>query len=1125
MSILPPLTLAVLGLAACVTSAQTFPDSVPPRPTAEDPARPAAEAARRALEAGDFVEAARHFDNALWHRPTDAALLTERMAATQVEDLRLAWAHVLWASLADERGKVRVPRETKKLLPAEHPYLDRVATARAIAVAELADYVSKSARSREVGAPLLARFARTIAWDLARGAPGLWKKHGRTFELACQPRRDAYKPVIAALKRLAQDALGAGDTGTAIEAARCMRGLGAQSDFKDLKGPEPPELDLLEEQAIDTLRRARERLNQESGAPLTIEQLEEMDLEQRLAFTRDHVSFGNPGVALSETGKYRIETVCGWETLVGAATTIEMHHARLANWYGKDPFEGRPGLVRIVPEAEGLEAEGSPYWWAGGFQSGDLTVLRFNASAIPGLGRGLTHELTHRFDGGVFGGLPSWLMEGKAVWTGAAYGAMSETTFIPNHINFGTIENAMRKGYGGKDKLVELIEGTIDDYRDNYVAGYALFAYLNSWKENGRPLFADALVQYQEQVRAKGRDALGWFVSCFADGDAGRPKGIDKFAGKFATFLGGFYWLDRKPWTEQYTEKRSAEAWLRVHDFPTWQFSRNRAEPWFGQGQAARAGELLLGYGREKDAAAAFVWAFQIDEWSTARALRLADLVEKIGDKRTAWVLRNETWRRVRRDDVPNPGASPLLVAWPRVKAYLALLAEAAAHHANAGNSTTSARLAADAALYSRRLGLSAVMNVAPPAIDGRGAPFEPLARDAGWLGWEEDEFTGFEEHRVADLWYVDKDGGLHVGRHKPRDDTGQLDRRAGLRHAFTRSRDWIPPGRTRVTTRVHFTTTFVDGCIAVGWTRRDRNVRLQFSAGDYMYSIGQSESAAELDSVGASLHAVRDGESGWTGQTVNNRVEFDKPSTSFEVELLIDGALVMAFINGQLLGTYHSADGQPIEGYVGFGASFGAYRAERPTIETLDRQRVLGAADPRTIGLTLGRGGAVLRDLVLNRPVSGLPLTPRGTVVAWCPGPTEEDLDLIGDEETEVKFELRRRMFIAMRTAQSATELLWKGGYETEFVLCIPKFLADDAAERASLERELATNEISCRVVVHDKVRDLQEHGDKPTQSELPVLLFVDPVGVLRSIMSFMPGTSHLPSDLEYWLSIHRGR
>ncbi len=67
-----------------------------------------------------------------------------------------------------------------------------------------------------------------------------------------------------------------------------------------------------------------------------------------------------------------------------------------------------------MPEACGLESEGAPFWWAGGFQSGDLTVLRSAWSDVEGLGRGLTHELTHRFVHFYLPGAPRWLNEGLA---------------------------------------------------------------------------------------------------------------------------------------------------------------------------------------------------------------------------------------------------------------------------------------------------------------------------------------------------------------------------------------------------------------------------------------------------------------------------------------------------------------------------------------------------------------------------------------------------------------------------------------------------------------------------------------------------------------------------------------
>ena len=38
-------------------------------------------------------------------------------------------------------------------------------------------------------------------------------------------------------------------------------------------------------------------------------------------------------------------------------------------------------------------------------------------------------------------------------------------------------------------------------------------------------------------------------------------------------------------------------------------------------------------------------------------------------------------------------------------------------------------------------------------------------------------------------------------------------------------------------------------------------------------------------------------------------------------------------------------------------------------------------------------------------------------------------------------------------------------------------------------------------------------------------MLLFVDPVGVLRGMSPFLPSSGHLPAEMEYWLNIYRGR
>jgi hypothetical protein len=63
--------------------------------------------------------------------------------------------------------------------------------------------------------------------------------------------------------------------------------------------------------------------------------------------------------------------------------------------------------------------------------------------------------------------------------------------------------------------------------------------------------------------------------------------------------------------------------------------------------------------------------------------------------------------------------------------------------------------------------------------------PFDRPAEPLG--GWVEDGLTDYEDLRAPGHWYAAEDGALHVGRERPREGTGTMDRRAHQRHAFTR--------------------------------------------------------------------------------------------------------------------------------------------------------------------------------------------------------------------------------------------------------------------------------------------------------------------------------------------------
>jgi hypothetical protein len=646
---LPPFVVLSLAVAfARVASAQEIPLSAPLPAPLLAAREPVLVAAKKALDQGLADAARQAIVDALWYDPDsldvlDLALASPTLGKDDAALLLLRRA----AAGADAKGAFALGKPAEKLHGPYLPHVQKLEAARAAAVDELLALAKKYGKTnKELGAPVIARYLREIYLDLARGAPARDAEARTIFDEACAMRDGAHVPFVNALTKLMREAFANRKLDVALLAARSLHGLAVQAGLKDLKGPKPPDLSKARRDAADILGKIRD-LYAQTNEPLTVEQLEQMMEDDRIAFTLGHSVLSNPGVAVSPNGLYRVETICGHGTLLGAAETVEYHHRRLANWFGSDPFVGRPGIVRIVPEAVDLEVEGAPYWWVGGFQSGDITVLRFNASDIGSLGAGLTHELTHRFDGAFYPGMPAWLAEGRAVWTADSYGPIEDEQFVANKASFGTIENAMRKGYGDSTKLEKLIEGTIDDYRDNYVAGYALWVYLKTWEEpEGKRVFEPRLEEYMKTLQ--GKKPLPAFTSAFCDGKNGRPKDFKAFAQGFAEFISGFYWLDRKPFTDRYQAGGGPEGRSPIGDAPTWQFSRHRAEPWFGQEQAAQAGELLAKNGYPLEAAHALVFGQLVDEFRTDRALLLAGLLADRREPLAAFVLRHRAWFRDR---------------------------------------------------------------------------------------------------------------------------------------------------------------------------------------------------------------------------------------------------------------------------------------------------------------------------------------------------------------------------------------------------------------------------------------------------------------------------------------------
>ncbi len=1090
------------------------------------PSELAVEAGRRALDAKAIDEACSHALRALELEPrSEKALALLLDLARDDADARALWSHESAAALCDERGKLALARELAERLTPKDSSIAALASARAGAAEELAEFASgaRKAAEKSVESAVVAGWASAVGREVIHAAPSLLARHAAAFPPGFPLTAGARKATLDALEKKLGSAEASGDLERAIDLGLVLRGICAQSSFHDLEGPAAPDLSRVRGTAEAVLERSRQRLAEKRGEPWTVERLDELDGDARDAFTREHARFSNPGVATSPRSWYRIETVCGHSTLLGAAATVEDHHTRLANWYGSDPFVGRPGLVRLVAESAGLESEGAPFFWVGGFQAGDVTTLRMSIGTIEGLGRGLTHELTHRFDGALYPGIPSWLAEGRAVWTGAAYANIEDTGFVANHASFGTIDDARYRGYGGRDKLADLVAGTIEDYRDNYVAGYALYVYLNTWYDTpGKPLYRAQLERYMKSRAGDRRTPMAAFEAHFCDGKEGRPKDFDTFAQAFGAFVVGFYWRDRKPFTERYTESAGdyrASRWSEtVLDEPTWVWSRGRAEPWLGQDQARAAGFLLRELGDEPGATAALGWSLAVDErWNSVDSA-LRELLAGAGKKDGAWVLARDIERRGFASGAP-AGAAPMLARLPRLRAYLEALKAAASTCASDGRRLTAAALLADHDRLADALGAARLAPTLGPVelAAARLHPFDEPRRALAPFGWIEDKLVGYDDRRSPGLWCVDDRAALHVGRSTPRVGTGSQDRASGVHEAFVRSNLWIEPGRWRVRMRVAPTSSAFNGEVVVGYERRDRQARMRFSGGDYAFAIGDKEEPAELASVDWGLSGLYERDGGLDGANRGGNFGFGRTVAAFVVELAIDGGALHLFLENEYLATYHTPDGMPIEGYLGFASGLGSYKASEVSVQRLDRSATFAPLERVPPPIFLDRARAASFRDSLNRRFLGLPLSAKGTLCAWLPLP-EPSEDGALDVERLVKKIVER----AVELERIAT----RQSIQIPLVLALPRSLGETALARARAE-------VDARLEPEFRPRlALLEYGPAELAAARGTagdehqswLLFIDSAGVLRAAESLHSGKK-IDGNLARWVEVFRNR
>ncbi len=1076
----PKVLLSTLLLMGTTLAQLQLPPGPPPLtlPAPGVPTKGRSEAMQTRIELGRRIRASSgdraaraHFLEALAIAPRNPQALLElaRIAKLDPEE-RWTWSYLYLLARANKNGRVALDKSERAILSEGLPALQNMVQKRAAAFQELLSYLRLLPKKGEkaLGNGILARWTLDLLLQLAEPSPALRSELADKAPPLLQSIHPQQKKVLDALAKLATKAklsknTQAADVALPLRAAELLTGLAAQARFPKLKGPPPPKMDAYAKRGKAARARIRAALAVSAGPPLTLEALRKMDPKQQQEFTQAHRFWQTPGRALTPQKKYLCQTTCGYETLLGLVETAELHHRRLANWYGKDPFVYRQGRIFVVPDTADLESEGSPFWWAGGFQSGDRTRLKFSWGSISGLGRSLTHELTHRFDGAIYPGLPSWLSEGRAVWTAKSYGAAEDEHFIENRLDPWTVQTPFVRGYGGRGKFEKLLKGTIDDYRDNYTAGYALFCFLRLWpgEKGGSPLFAHKLGIYLKTVREGRRDPVGFFERTFADGRAGRPKKLAAFLKEWHRFLQACYqycWGEKVPSLDKFSLRgKWGKRRGQVEDRPTWTWEHPRAEPWFGQIHAARAAALLEEAGAHKAAAAAACWAMTTDAYDRDTWQRGLDLLKEIGKKKEAWALA----KLLAKKDAILRGrikGSPVLAGLPKTKAWL------------------KAERSIPGILWQRHL----------PQLAAT------LPRRLGIEGWIETGLTGFEERRVRGLWFEEDDGDLHVGRAKLRGKSGLKDKRAHQRHAFVRSLLWLPPGSYTFKTWVQPTTSFASGAIIVGYTRRDRGVRVHFSTGDFLFSIGKRETSDKKRQKEITF-SIRGGwgrESQFPGSRPRKKLKFPSSVDGFNLEIQVRGPELTLLINGKETLHYLTPDLSTIEGNIGFAMGQGAIRLRDPRVSIQKSQ----AEKPPTLKIL----GSLKDQPLKGSLVLDLPRTPNGTIVLSLPQSKDPKI-----KQDPLKMLIQKSKVFAKR----------RGLHPQPILVLLPKSWDAKTKEFAKERCKSLRSEIT-----------FFEYQGGPPLLKTPWALFLDGNSVVREARPFSPKRG-FPGGIETWARKYRVR
>lgn len=258
-------------------------------------------------------------------------------------------------------------------------------------------------------------------------------------------------------------------------------------------------------------------------------------------------------------------------------------------------------------------------------------------------------------------------------------------------------------------------------------------------------------------------------------------------------------------------------------------------------------------------------------------------------------------------------------------------------------------------------------------------------------------------------------------------------------------------------------------------------------------------------------MTGLRERDGGLWGSTPGYHVKFKPPTNSFLLKLLVDGPQVYAYVNDELVSTYHTTDGSAIEGYVGFGSGQGAYLVSSPTVQRRDRSAAAFADPLWPKGLDVAAAGKQTRTELINVACRGIPTSPTGTVVLWIP----EIPSATGDAALGYTG-------VVTGTAIGLDDALKTDGCNATFLVALPEKAGEDL--KKAIEGYLKENVARATgVIVHRHATPLstRQDGESPLPEPVPSTIFVAPDGVIRVIERFERGQRTLHPCLRQWIHV----